>query len=96
MAGTSIAGGHRLQYEEAGAGPAFLLIHIGGADSSMWDGVWDDGDVEEIGIVWERTVRTVPGARRVVLSGVDHFVPMRAPGPFLDALAPFLEEAPSS
>jgi 3-oxoadipate enol-lactonase len=34
------AGGGRLWYEEAGAGPAVLLLHAGGADSRLWDGQW--------------------------------------------------------
>ena len=49
--------------------------------------------MEEMRVVGERVATGVPGARRVVLPGVDHFVPMRAPGPFLDALTPFLEKA---
>jgi hypothetical protein len=35
----------------------------------------------------------VPGARRVVLHGVDHFVPMRAPTPFAREVVAFLDEA---
>jgi 3-oxoadipate enol-lactonase len=34
------AGGGRLWYEEAGSGPAVLLLHAGGADSRLWDGQW--------------------------------------------------------
>lgn len=55
--------------------------------------VWGDRNLELIGLLGDRLASGVPGARRVVLTGVDHFVPMRAPGPFLEALAPFLAEA---
>jgi 3-oxoadipate enol-lactonase len=34
------AGGGRLWYEEAGAGPAVLLVHAGGADGRLWDDQW--------------------------------------------------------
>jgi pimeloyl-ACP methyl ester carboxylesterase len=30
--------GGRVWYQEAGEGPAVLLLHAGGADSRMWDG----------------------------------------------------------
>ncbi len=30
--------GGRVWYQEAGQGPAVLLLHAGGADSRMWDG----------------------------------------------------------
>jgi pimeloyl-ACP methyl ester carboxylesterase len=43
VAGTEVeAGGHRLRYEEAGAGPAVLLLHAGSSDSTMWDDAWED------------------------------------------------------
>ena len=41
--------------------------------------IWGDRDLPQVGLVAERLIASVPGARRVVLHGVDHFVPMRAP-----------------
>jgi len=55
--------------------------------------IWGDRDLPEVGLVGERLVAGVPGARRVVLQGVDHFVPMRAPEPFAREVLAFLEEA---
>jgi pimeloyl-ACP methyl ester carboxylesterase len=84
------AGGHNLRYQEAGSGPAVLLLHAGGADSGMWADVWEeppvlvlwgDGDEEGIQLVGDRMVKGVPGARRIIFPSVDHFVSMRAPGP---------------
>jgi pimeloyl-ACP methyl ester carboxylesterase len=40
-----------------------------------------------------RRVAGVPGARQVVLQGVDHFVPMRAPEPFAREVLAFLDKA---
>jgi hypothetical protein len=37
----------------------------------------------------------VPGARRVVLESVDHFVPMRAPESFAGGVLAFLDQAAS-
>lgn len=36
-----LSGGVRLQVEEAGSGPALLLMHAGIADRHMWDPQWD-------------------------------------------------------
>jgi len=55
--------------------------------------IWGDRDLPEVGLVGERLVAGVPGARRVVLHGVDHFVPMRAPEPFAREALAFLDEA---
>ncbi|HZD68177.1 MAG TPA: alpha/beta hydrolase, partial [Actinomycetes bacterium] len=55
--------------------------------------VWGDRDLPQVGLVGERLVAGVPGARRVVLGGVDHFVPMRAPEPFAREVLAFLGEA---
>jgi 3-oxoadipate enol-lactonase len=55
--------------------------------------VWGDRDLPEVGVVAERLVAGVPGARRVVLHEVDHFVPMRAPEPFAREMLAFLGEA---
>ncbi len=55
--------------------------------------IWGDRDLPEVGLVGERLVAGVPGARRVVLQGVDHFVPMRAPEPFAREVLAFLDEA---
>ena len=55
--------------------------------------VWGDRDLPEVGLVGERLVAGVPGARRVVLDGVDHLVPMRAPEPFAREVLAFLDEA---
>jgi 3-oxoadipate enol-lactonase len=38
--GVVAAGGGLLWYEEAGTGPAVLLLHAGGADSRLWDDQW--------------------------------------------------------
>jgi len=55
--------------------------------------IWGDRDLPEVGLVGERLVAGVPGARRVVLHGVDHFVPMRAPDPFAREVLAFLDKA---
>jgi 3-oxoadipate enol-lactonase len=55
--------------------------------------IWGDCDLPEVGLVGERLVAGVPGARRVVLQGVDHFVPMRAPEPFAREVLAFLDGA---
>jgi 3-oxoadipate enol-lactonase len=55
--------------------------------------IWGDRDLPEVGLVGERLVAGVPGARRVVFQGVDHFVPMRAPEPFAREVLAFLDEA---
>jgi 3-oxoadipate enol-lactonase len=55
--------------------------------------VWGDRDLPEVGVVAERLVGGVVGARRVVLHDVDHFVPMRAPEPFAREVLAFLGEA---
>jgi pimeloyl-ACP methyl ester carboxylesterase len=55
--------------------------------------IWGDRDLPQVGLVGERLVAGVPGARRVVLPGVDHFVPMRAPEPFAREVLAFLDEA---
>jgi pimeloyl-ACP methyl ester carboxylesterase len=55
--------------------------------------IWGDRDLPEVGLVGERLVAGVPGARRVVLQGVDHFVPMRAPDRFAREVLAFLDEA---
>lgn len=55
--------------------------------------VWGDRDVPDVGLIGERLVAGVPGARRVVLEGVDHFVPMRAPERFARELLAFLDQA---
>jgi pimeloyl-ACP methyl ester carboxylesterase len=55
--------------------------------------VWGDHDLPEVGVVAERLVAGVPGARRVVLHDVDHFVPMRAAEPFAHEVLAFLGEA---
>jgi pimeloyl-ACP methyl ester carboxylesterase len=54
--------------------------------------IWGDRDLPQVGLVGERFVAGVPGARRVVLHGVDHFVPMRAPEPFAREVLAFLDE----
>jgi pimeloyl-ACP methyl ester carboxylesterase len=54
--------------------------------------IWGDRDLPQVGLVGERLVAGVPGARRVVLHGVDHFVPMRAPEPFAREVLTFLDE----
>jgi 3-oxoadipate enol-lactonase len=55
--------------------------------------LWGDRDLPQVGLVGERLVAGVPGARRVVLQGVDHFVPMRAPEPFAREVLAFLNQA---
>jgi 3-oxoadipate enol-lactonase len=55
--------------------------------------IWGDRDLPQVGLVGERLVAGVPDARRVVLQGVDHFVPMRAPEPFAREVLAFLDEA---
>lgn len=55
--------------------------------------IWGDRDLPEVGLVGERLVAGVPGARRVVLEGVDHLVPMRAPERFASELLAFLDQA---
>jgi 3-oxoadipate enol-lactonase len=52
--------------------------------------LWGDADAEEVQRVGERLVEGVGGARRVVLPGVDHFVPMRAPEAFDREVLAFL------
>ncbi|HZD02170.1 MAG TPA: alpha/beta hydrolase [Actinomycetes bacterium] len=55
--------------------------------------IWGDRDLPQVGLVGERLVAGVPGARRVVLHGVDHFVPIRAPEPFAREVLAFLDQA---
>jgi 3-oxoadipate enol-lactonase len=55
--------------------------------------MWGDRDLPQVELVGERLVAGVAGARRVVLDGVDHFVPMRAPEPFANEVLTFLGEA---
>jgi 3-oxoadipate enol-lactonase len=55
--------------------------------------IWGDRDLPEVGLVGERLVAGVPGARHIVLHGVDHFVPMRAPEPFAREVLAFLDQA---
>ncbi len=55
--------------------------------------IWGDRDLPDVGLVGERLVAGVPGARRIVLQGVDHFVPMRTPEPFAREVLAFLAQA---
>jgi pimeloyl-ACP methyl ester carboxylesterase len=55
--------------------------------------IWGDRDLPQVGLAGERLVAGVPGARRVVLQGVDHFVPMRAPDRFAREVLAFLDQA---
>jgi pimeloyl-ACP methyl ester carboxylesterase len=55
--------------------------------------IWGDRDLPAVGMVGERLAAGVAGARRVVLHGVDHFVPMRAPEPFAREVLAFLDDA---
>jgi 3-oxoadipate enol-lactonase len=55
--------------------------------------IWGDRDLPQVGLVGERLVAGVPGARRVVIQGVDHLVPMRAPQPLAREVLAFLDEA---
>jgi pimeloyl-ACP methyl ester carboxylesterase len=54
--------------------------------------IWGDRYLPQVGLVGERLVAGVPGARRVVLHGVDHLVPMRASEPFASEVLTFLDK----
>jgi 3-oxoadipate enol-lactonase len=54
--------------------------------------VWGDADLESVRRLGRLFTERVRDARAVELPGVDHFVPMRAPRAFIDAVMPFLEE----
>jgi pimeloyl-ACP methyl ester carboxylesterase len=49
-----------------------------------------DADVPHCVINADVIAAGIPGAQKVVLPNVAHMVPQEAPGPFLDALLPFL------
>lgn len=54
--------------------------------------IWGDQDTRGIQQAAERLAGSIPGARKVVLPGVDHFVPMRAPEAFERELTGFLKQ----
>jgi len=72
--------GGRLWYQQAGQGPAVLLLHAGGADHRMWD-----GHLERFAQTY-RTVRIdLPGAGASPFPDKP-YVPNGLLGRLLDAL----------
>ena len=55
--------------------------------------IWGDRDDRNVRAGAARLAADVPGARSLVLPGVDHFVPMRAPEIFTREALAFLTEA---
>jgi pimeloyl-ACP methyl ester carboxylesterase len=54
--------------------------------------VWGDADLEGVRNLGRLFAARLRDGRAVELPGVDHFVPMRAPQAFIDAVMPFVEE----
>lgn len=48
--------------------------------------VHGDRDHPEIGVIAERLVAEIPGARREVIPDADHYLPLRAPGRLVELL----------
>jgi pimeloyl-ACP methyl ester carboxylesterase len=67
-----------LPHDEAGSGPAIVLLHAGIADRSMW--------AEQL----EPLAATLPRAQHAVIAGAGHLAPLETPAVFRELLLGFL------